>query len=115
MVADFVSADYGWLPSAMGNDAAPILFKVGKACNGYLSGDKIPAPFLFLYLSLLYFETHYFIHYIISDLQDTQDPIHYWLLTVVILLVILAELGKVVSQFIIIRISSAYSNILAMP
>ena len=41
MVADFISADYGWLRSACGQEAARILFKAGKACDGYFTNDDI--------------------------------------------------------------------------
>ncbi|KIK76505.1 hypothetical protein PAXRUDRAFT_169730 [Paxillus rubicundulus Ve08.2h10] len=41
MVADFISADYGWLRSACGQDATHILFKAGKAHDGYFTNDDI--------------------------------------------------------------------------
>jgi hypothetical protein len=41
MVAEFVSADYGWLQSATGDDATCILFKAGKAHDGYFTNEDI--------------------------------------------------------------------------
>ncbi|OAX33831.1 hypothetical protein K503DRAFT_836237 [Rhizopogon vinicolor AM-OR11-026] len=41
MVADFVSADYGWLRSRDGMQSARILFRAGKARDGYFSNDEI--------------------------------------------------------------------------
>jgi hypothetical protein len=41
MVADFISADYGWLRSACGNEAACTLFKADKARDGYFTNDDI--------------------------------------------------------------------------
>ncbi|KDQ11231.1 hypothetical protein BOTBODRAFT_162994 [Botryobasidium botryosum FD-172 SS1] len=41
MVADFVSPDYGWLRSPDGNDKARVLFKPGKAREGYFTSDEI--------------------------------------------------------------------------
>jgi hypothetical protein len=41
MVADFVSADYGWLRSASGDEAARVLFKAGKAREGYFTNEDI--------------------------------------------------------------------------
>ena len=41
MVADFVSADYGWLRSRDGKESSHILFCAGKAQDGYFSNDKI--------------------------------------------------------------------------
>jgi hypothetical protein len=41
MVADFVSADYGWLRSRDGTQSARILFRAGKARDGYFSNDEI--------------------------------------------------------------------------
>jgi hypothetical protein len=41
MVADFVSADYGWLQSRNGNESARVLFRAGKGRDGYFSNDEI--------------------------------------------------------------------------
>jgi hypothetical protein len=41
MVADFVSADYGWLRSPDGSKEAQVLFKAGKACEGYFTNEDI--------------------------------------------------------------------------
>ena len=41
MVADFVSADYGWLCSPDGSQQAQVLFKAGKAQEGYFTNDDI--------------------------------------------------------------------------
>jgi transposase len=41
MVADFVSADYGWLRSPDGLQSARVLFKAGKNRNGYFSSPDI--------------------------------------------------------------------------
>jgi len=41
MVADFVSADYGWLKSPDGKQQARVVFKAGKACQGYFTNDDI--------------------------------------------------------------------------
>jgi hypothetical protein len=41
MVADFVSADYGWLRSPDGADSARVLFKAGKSCDGYFTNEEI--------------------------------------------------------------------------
>src|ERR1700730_5978655 len=41
MVADFMSADYGWLQSPDGQESARILFKAGKQCDGYFTHDDI--------------------------------------------------------------------------
>ncbi|KAG2036349.1 hypothetical protein BDR03DRAFT_1011698 [Suillus americanus] len=41
MVADFVSADYGWLRSSCGEEAARILFHVGKSQDGYFTNASI--------------------------------------------------------------------------
>ncbi|KAF9461006.1 hypothetical protein BDZ94DRAFT_1374217 [Collybia nuda] len=41
MVADFVSADYGWLRSPDGSESARVLFKAGKAREGYFTSDDI--------------------------------------------------------------------------
>lgn len=41
MVADFISADYGWLRSACGKEATRTLFKAGKARDGYFTNDDI--------------------------------------------------------------------------
>jgi len=41
MVADFVSADYGWLKLPDGKEQAHVLFKAGKACQGYFTNDDI--------------------------------------------------------------------------
>jgi hypothetical protein len=41
MVADFVSADYGWLRSPDGEQSARVLFKAGKARDGYFTNEDI--------------------------------------------------------------------------
>jgi hypothetical protein len=41
MVADFVSADYGWLRSPNGSESARVLFKAGKNRDGYFSNADI--------------------------------------------------------------------------
>ncbi|KAH9923306.1 hypothetical protein B0H21DRAFT_701256 [Amylocystis lapponica] len=41
MVADFVSADYGWLRSPNGEEEARRLFKAGKARDGYFTSDSV--------------------------------------------------------------------------
>ncbi|KIM77358.1 hypothetical protein PILCRDRAFT_76818 [Piloderma croceum F 1598] len=41
MVADFVSADYGWLRSPDGTREARVLFKAGKARQGYFTNEDI--------------------------------------------------------------------------
>ncbi|KAF7351880.1 hypothetical protein MVEN_01149600 [Mycena venus] len=41
MVADFVSADYGWLKSKDGTDGTRILFKAGKGREGYFTNDDV--------------------------------------------------------------------------
>jgi hypothetical protein len=41
MVADFVSADYGWLTSPDGPERARVLFKAGKAHEGYFTNNDI--------------------------------------------------------------------------
>jgi hypothetical protein len=41
MVADFILADYEWLRSACGNEAARTLFKAGKARDGHFTNDDI--------------------------------------------------------------------------
>ena len=41
MVADFVSADHGWLRSPDGSAEARVLFKAGKNRDGYFSNDGI--------------------------------------------------------------------------
>jgi hypothetical protein len=41
MVADFVSADYGWLCSAAGDESTQVLFKAGKNRDGYFTNDDI--------------------------------------------------------------------------
>ena len=41
MVADFVSADYGWLCSPDGSQQARVLFKAGKAWDGYFTNQDI--------------------------------------------------------------------------
>jgi len=43
MVADFVSADYGWLRSPDGKESARILFRAGKARDGYFTNENIVA------------------------------------------------------------------------
>ncbi|KAI6117748.1 hypothetical protein EV401DRAFT_2057686 [Pisolithus croceorrhizus] len=41
MVADFMSADYGWLQSPDGKESACVLFCAGKAWDGYFSNDAV--------------------------------------------------------------------------
>jgi hypothetical protein len=41
MVADMVSAEYGWLRSSDGKEEARILFKAGKNREGYFTNDEI--------------------------------------------------------------------------
>ena len=41
MVADFVSADYGWLRSPDGTESAQVFFKAGKNRDGYFTSDDI--------------------------------------------------------------------------
>jgi hypothetical protein len=41
MVADFMSPDYGWLKSPDGKSEARVLFKAGKARQGYFTSEDI--------------------------------------------------------------------------
>ena len=41
MVANFVSADYGWLQSLDGQKQGHVLFKAGKAREGYFTNEDI--------------------------------------------------------------------------
>jgi hypothetical protein len=41
MIADFVSADYGWLWSPDGKEAAQVIFKAGKNRDGYFTNEDI--------------------------------------------------------------------------
>jgi hypothetical protein len=41
MIADFVSADYGWLRSQDGGESARVLFKAGKSREGYFTNEDI--------------------------------------------------------------------------
>ena len=41
MVADMVSADYGWLRSPDGSEEARVLFKAGKNRKGYFTSEDI--------------------------------------------------------------------------
>ena len=43
MVADFVSADYGWLRSLDGKDSAQVIFRPGKNREGYFTNEDILA------------------------------------------------------------------------
>jgi len=43
MVADTVSADYGWLHSPDGEEKARVLLKAGKNREGYFTNDNILA------------------------------------------------------------------------
>ena len=43
MVADFVSAEYGWMRSRDGNKTASVLFQAGKAREGYFNNENIRA------------------------------------------------------------------------
>ncbi|KIK74553.1 hypothetical protein PAXRUDRAFT_789771, partial [Paxillus rubicundulus Ve08.2h10] len=43
MVADFISADYGWLRSHDGKESARVLFRAGKGRDGYFTNDEILA------------------------------------------------------------------------
>jgi hypothetical protein len=45
MVADFVSADHGWLRSPDGKESARVLFKAGKSRDGYFSNEDILTQF----------------------------------------------------------------------
>src|SRR6266850_1725037 len=41
MVADFVSADYGWLHSPDGTESMHVLFHAGKGHDGYFDNNNI--------------------------------------------------------------------------
>jgi hypothetical protein len=41
MVADFMSADYGWLCSKNGQESARVLFRAGKAWDWYFTNENI--------------------------------------------------------------------------
>jgi hypothetical protein len=41
MVADFISADYGWLCSPDGSESARVLFKAGKNRDGYFTNTDV--------------------------------------------------------------------------
>jgi hypothetical protein len=41
MVADFVSADYGWLASPDKSETARVLFQAGKNQEGYFTNEEI--------------------------------------------------------------------------
>ena len=41
MVADLVSADYGWLRSPDGEEEAQVLFKAGENREGYFTSEDI--------------------------------------------------------------------------
>lgn len=41
MIADFISADFGWLISPDGKQSAQRLFKPGKNCDSYFSNKDI--------------------------------------------------------------------------
>ena len=41
MIANFVSADFGWLTSPDGKQSACRLFEPGKNCDGYFSNEDI--------------------------------------------------------------------------
>ncbi|KAE9386592.1 hypothetical protein BT96DRAFT_960554 [Gymnopus androsaceus JB14] len=43
MIADWVSEDHGWLHSPDGTKSTRLEFKAGKACNGYMTNNKIIA------------------------------------------------------------------------
>ena len=43
MIADFVSANYGWLRSPDGQESAEVVFQAGKAHEGYFTNDDIVA------------------------------------------------------------------------
>lgn len=43
MVADFVSAHYGWLQSPDGKESAHVIFCPGKNCEGYFMNEDILA------------------------------------------------------------------------
>ncbi|KAF9441984.1 hypothetical protein P691DRAFT_623661, partial [Macrolepiota fuliginosa MF-IS2] len=43
IVADFVSADSGWLCSPGGSESAHVLFRAGKSHDGYFTNDDIIA------------------------------------------------------------------------
>lgn len=41
MIADFVSADYGWLASPDGKQRTRVMFKPGKSRDGYFNNSNI--------------------------------------------------------------------------
>lgn len=41
MIADMVSPDYGWLQSPDGTEKAHVVFKAGKAHEGYFTSEDI--------------------------------------------------------------------------
>lgn len=41
MVADFVSANYGWLHTPNGEEDARVLLKIGKSQEGYFTNDDV--------------------------------------------------------------------------
>jgi hypothetical protein len=41
MIADFVSADYGWLRSPDGKESARVIFRAGKGRDGYFDNENI--------------------------------------------------------------------------
>ncbi|KXN89124.1 hypothetical protein AN958_06325 [Leucoagaricus sp. SymC.cos] len=43
MVANFVSADYGWLQSPDGSESAQVIFQAGKDRDGWMTNDNILA------------------------------------------------------------------------
>lgn len=45
MVADFVSADFGWLQSKDGKESARVLFKAGKTRDGWFASEQILTQF----------------------------------------------------------------------
>ncbi|KAH9952405.1 hypothetical protein BGW80DRAFT_1452516 [Lactifluus volemus] len=65
MVADFVSADYGWLRSPDGKESARVVFRPGKNREGYFTNEDILAQVdrAMAILSRYYpDEDHYFIY-----------------------------------------------------
>ncbi|KIL54686.1 hypothetical protein M378DRAFT_1052139 [Amanita muscaria Koide BX008] len=65
MVADFVSADYGWLQSPDGTEFARVIFRPGKNHEGYFTNEDILAQVEKAMAILTKFypdEDHYFIY-----------------------------------------------------
>jgi len=43
MISDFVSPEYGWCKSPDGKECARVVFRAGKAQNGYFTAEDILA------------------------------------------------------------------------